>query len=470
MSMEYRDQINTNYQDQINDIIADLPPYVKDFAEYMSGGKRVLSTQAAYIQDIKDFLVFEKEMLIKMLYDTPISKFPIEIINSLTPKDMSDYRRHLQSVRMNNPASVKRKLSSLSALFRYLEGNKYIDKNPMTSVELPSISEKSHIVHIDKEESAELLKGILANDRCLNEFYKVQSNEFSTLRAICNYYNVSYGNAEEWAKTQKKHLMDGVSNEIGLPIETAYRVEDIQFDQWFAREPLVLRNYAIIFLFLGAGLRISELVGLNVSDFNAKLNCVTVIVKGGTEKRVYFHESATQAIKAYLEGIDIIEALAYLDKYPDGKELASFCYKHANSPVFMKAIEEEYKERDEAVRQDLYMTICGMRRTGRGNLVNPKERCDALFLSSRGTRMSVRSVELMVKDMVRTYLPDYDDKDDFHVHSLRASCAFRILSETNNIAFASQQLNHKGTNVTSQFYARMTEDATRAEIAKIPVV
>ena len=58
------------------------------------------------------------------------------------------------------------------------------------------------------------------------------------------------------------------------------------------------RNYCIITLFLNCGLRLSELVGLNLSDINE--NKMIVTGKGNKQRIVYLNSSCISAIKAYL--------------------------------------------------------------------------------------------------------------------------------------------------------------------------
>lgn len=59
------------------------------------------------------------------------------------------------------------------------------------------------------------------------------------------------------------------------------------------------RNYCIIMLFLNCGLRLSELIGINIS--NIKEDTLTVIGKGNKERTVYLNESCLEAINDYLE-------------------------------------------------------------------------------------------------------------------------------------------------------------------------
>ncbi len=415
MSQDYREETNTARENKMRAILKEAPSYVRSFSDYMSTGKRELRTQEAYLFDVMEFVTFEQKML---RLEAP-ADVTIEIIDELSQDDIQEYRTQLRRVRMNSASSIKRKLSSLSVFFKFLYAREYIDVNPMTGVELPAINER-RIIRIDKEQSSLLLSGILANDRYLYRFYRVGNEEFSDLKVVCNRYQVSCSEAKEWAKENQLSLIYGVSHLIGEDIVEESRVDDISEEIRKTREPVKLRNYAIVSLFLASGIRISELVGLDLRDVNLSDGCITVILKGGDEKRVYFHSSVSKILRAYINGTDPEKLFS-----EDGTVL------------------------------------------GRGDLLKSRKRCDALFLSTRGTRMSTRSIELMVKEMVQTYLPDYDDRNTFHVHSLRASCASRILLETGNVALASSQLNHKSTAVTSKFYAQLTEEQTRAEVAKL---
>ena len=60
------------------------------------------------------------------------------------------------------------------------------------------------------------------------------------------------------------------------------------------------RDYAIITLFLNCGMRLSELVGINISDIDFSENKMTVIGKGNKERTVYLNKACMKAIEEYL--------------------------------------------------------------------------------------------------------------------------------------------------------------------------
>lgn len=61
------------------------------------------------------------------------------------------------------------------------------------------------------------------------------------------------------------------------------------------------RDYAIITLFLNCGMRLSELVGININDIDFSENKMTVIGKGNKERAVYLNKACINAIKEYLD-------------------------------------------------------------------------------------------------------------------------------------------------------------------------
>lgn len=61
------------------------------------------------------------------------------------------------------------------------------------------------------------------------------------------------------------------------------------------------RNFAIITLFLNCGMRLSELVNINIKDIDFYDNKLNVIGKGNKERTIYLNNACIRAIKRYLE-------------------------------------------------------------------------------------------------------------------------------------------------------------------------
>jgi len=61
-----------------------------------------------------------------------------------------------------------------------------------------------------------------------------------------------------------------------------------------------LRDYTIVVLFLNCGMRVSELVGINLSDIDQELRSLRVVGKGNKERIVYLNTSCRAALSKYL--------------------------------------------------------------------------------------------------------------------------------------------------------------------------
>jgi integrase/recombinase XerC len=68
-----------------------------------------------------------------------------------------------------------------------------------------------------------------------------------------------------------------------------------------ATTPLDRRDHAVLELLYAAGLRVSELCGLDRDDVDLRGRTVTVLGKGSKQRRLPIHESATAALRDWLE-------------------------------------------------------------------------------------------------------------------------------------------------------------------------
>ena len=415
MSKEYREETVKKYEKQINKLCSSAPRYIRDFYDHMHNGRREIATQAAYIRDIIMFIEYIKSS-VPSFNDVELKNFPIDIFGQMTIKDLNEYRTWLHENRKLTNSSIKKKFAAISAFYKFAKSEGYVLENPMIDFEMPAIN-KHRIVKLDDNMSNKLLKGILRNDLYLAE--------------------TGFG-------------------EKPLPIPEKVYVK---------REPLVLRNYAICCLFLGSGLRVSELVGLDLSDINFSQNSLNIIAKGGDEVQVYFGDDVARALKTYIDGAplpkDVVDKYAY-----SHQDAFLWCKHHLQEVGFKDKLKSQFPDKDNDFYSDLTLIATSMRRQGRDGL-KPLKNCKAVFISSRGKRMTVRMVQIMIKEMVKTYLPEFDDKEIFSPHKLRATCATRILTQTGDIQLASTQLNHKDIAVTAAFYAELQKERRKDKVKSL---
>ncbi|MCL2846122.1 MAG: tyrosine-type recombinase/integrase [Firmicutes bacterium] len=69
--------------------------------------------------------------------------------------------------------------------------------------------------------------------------------------------------------------------------------------------PLTLRDATILQMFLGTGIRVSELVGLNVDDIDLKNKSFKIIRKGGAEAILYLSDDLATQLLGYMDSIGV---------------------------------------------------------------------------------------------------------------------------------------------------------------------
>jgi site-specific recombinase XerD len=60
------------------------------------------------------------------------------------------------------------------------------------------------------------------------------------------------------------------------------------------------RDYAILQVFLQTGIRVAELVGLELTDIDLNAGTMLINGKGNKQRTIYLEKKATQAVKSYL--------------------------------------------------------------------------------------------------------------------------------------------------------------------------
>ena len=178
-----------------------------------------------------------------------------------------------------------------------------------------------------------------------------------------------------------------------------------------AREKCSARDNAIITLFLGTGIRVSELVGLNVKDVNFREGALKVVRKGINESYVYFGKEVRSALIEYLNFRDAEKQKLLMDK--------------TNKENIEKA--------------KLYD--------------NP-----ALFLSSRLPieRIGVRAVQKLVKKYA-----EYVTDKKVTPHTLRRTFGSNLYSKTKDVGVVSHALGHKDLDTTAEHYVGTFDDVSK---------
>ncbi|MEH7375521.1 tyrosine recombinase XerS [Neobacillus drentensis] len=347
----------TNYK-KLQTILNELPWYVD---EYINHKLRKLSTASLY-NYCHDYKIFFNWMISEQLVSGNVKDIPLERLEKMTVLEVESFLNYLHYQLNNKELTVNRKLSALKSLFNYMQNiaetpdlKPYINRNVMAKIEFNEVKDSM-------ETKANKMEGkILLGD------------EYEKFRL---FVAKDYG---EMNKDNKK-----ISNFYQLNKE---------------------RDTAIVSLILGSGLRLSELVGIELDDIDFSKYCVRVIRKGNKEQFVFFSQVAMADLKEYLS---IRTAKYQVDK--------------ANTALFISAP------------------------------IGPK---------GKSRRLTGRSVEKLIEKYATAF-----GKPALSVHKLRHSFATRYHAEINDVPKLRRQLGHSSIQ-TTMIYTHIKNDDLKIAVDKM---
>lgn len=220
------------------------------------------------------------------------------------------------------------------------------------------------------------------------------SRSVSALRAFYSYLNQRHGITVNPAAAVRSPRLDKKlpahldRGEIDILFELA---EGLAFRGGFKE----IRDLAILELFYSCGMRLSELVGVNLSDLDLVSEQVKVMGKGRKQRIIPVGSRAVNALRRYLDA---------RDDFVSGK-------------------------------------------------VPGKVDGRAVFLSIRGTRLAPRSVQHAVRNFLRVL----GENTNLKVHSLRHSFATHLLDSGADLRAVQELLGHASLS-TTQIYTHTSVD------------
>lgn len=226
---------------------SDLPDFCGDYFLGIDSQTSTL-TRLNYAHDLKIFFYFLRQKRFKS-YES-VKDFTLQDLESVTNYDIEMFLAYLShynfegKVHTCNERAKARKLSSVRAMFKFFFNHGIISVDNSAKVATPKLHEKP-IVRLD-------------------------------------------------------------GNEVFSIIDVAESGNGLSPHQRAFHERTKIRDSAIIILFLGTGIRISELVGLNNQDINFKDNSFIVTRKGGNKSILFFDENVADALMRYMEYKDEI--------------------------------------------------------------------------------------------------------------------------------------------------------------------
>jgi len=325
------------------------PEFLNDFLAYSSTIlNKSENTIKEYNYDIAHFLKYIKfkfkltDVIDEEFIKTiKINDFDIETLKRITLFDIHAFLSYLKTCYSSKPATLARKTASIRVFFKYM----------------------------------------------CNKTKRIPNNPAQDLetpkleKRLPKYLTLE----------QSKDLLETVSN----PVKNAGHGNHDNSE----------RNFAMITILLNCGMRLSELVGINISDIDFENNKLNVIGKGNKERTIYLNKACIKAINAYLA----------------------------------------VRPRD-------------------GVKFDSK---DALFLSEQKRRISRRTVQYIVKEELR--LTGIEKANKYSVHKLRHTAATLMYKYGNVDIRALQELLGHESISTTEIYTHVDNEQIRNAVESNPL-
>ena len=110
-------------------------------------------------------------------------------------------------------------------------------------------------------------------------------------------------------KIHEKPIIRLNKNEMSRMLELAQSGDHLTDHQQKFQKITAKRDYAILSLFLGTGIRVSECVGINIGDVDLENNAFIVTRKGGNQVVLYFPPEVAEALADYMQERSRTEAV-----------------------------------------------------------------------------------------------------------------------------------------------------------------
>lgn len=318
-----------------------MPQFVGEYIiEYYNGES--INTQIGYAIDVRVFLNYLKLEVLDGVEN--IKDITVKDIDNLRVTHLMRFKQYLKEytqecttpkgrpvtrVYKNSAYGINRKMSAVRGMFIYLYKTEQIKENITDKVDFAKLHHKIK-KRLTSQETCDLLDVIFAGEK---------------------YY------------------------------------EGRKLSEYKRRK---IRDIAIFTTYLGTGIRVSELINLNIEDLDLSNNTIIVTRKGGDQQEIFLPYQVKEAIEDYIDYAENVEG----------------------------------RDMDKGV----------------------------LFVSRNKKKFTAAGVEKLLKDYCHTV--GITNPDKTRPHALRRTFACQLLEDGVDIKMVAELLGHKNIEVTHKYYAQ----------------
>jgi integrase/recombinase XerC len=240
------------------------------------------------------------------------------------------------------------------------------------------------------------------------------SRKLSALRAFGRYLR-----REGWIESDPARLAASPRREVRVPAHLTVDEMSRLLEMPDTSKSLGRRDRAFLELFYASGLRLSELVGLDVEDVNLSARMVRVMGKGAKERLVPFNTSTADALRVWIRDRAGLRAPVANARRPTSNAQGATGQPGTQVP----------------------------RRQPRGPARPKADTREPLFVNFRGMRLTGRSVQRLVA----RYVSACSTRFGISPHALRHSFATHLLERGADLRAIQELLGHVQLSTTQRY-------------------
>ena len=212
------------------------------------------------------------------------------------PKILNEFAGYKSVIQGCAKKTVDEYMLDLRTFFRYLKSR----GQQLTDEEFEAIGiDDVDLDYISRITTMDIYEFLMYLERDRGNSWSARARKLSAIKGLFKYLTVKREllannpainiEAPKQKKTLPKHL--DVEEATDLLFETKNNKEN----------PNALRDYTILTLFLNCGMRLAELVGIDVNRIDNNLKSLVVIGKGSKERIIYLNDTCRAVLSEYLE-------------------------------------------------------------------------------------------------------------------------------------------------------------------------